>query len=118
MKKVFLMACVAGLFLAACKSKSKTTAAAPVTVSTDPSDASLAAVKTKYPDATMDVLQKGHSIYYGACTRCHGAKSITRHDEKEWVGILDNMAPKAKLQPEEKDAVWKYIMSVSLSAKK
>ena len=114
MKKLFVIGVITFFF--ACTPKgSKSTAASN---STEPTDASLTAAKTKFPDVTIDVLKKGHSIYYGACTRCHGAKNIVKRDEKEWVGILDDMAPKAKLQPEEKDAVWKYIMSVKLTEAK
>ena len=49
--------------------------------------------------------------------RCHGDKGMKARDEATWSGILDDMAPKAKLAAEEKDAVWKYIMSVRLSSK-
>ncbi len=120
MKKIILTTFTAILFLAACSPKASksaattTPAAAPAKNPTEPTETSLAMAKTKFPDVTLDVLKKGHSIYYGACTRCHGTKSIERRDEKEWVGILDNMAPKARLLPEEKEAVWKYIMSVKL----
>jgi len=82
-----------------------------------PTDAHLAAVKTKYSDATMDQLKQGHSLYFGACTRCHGANNPTRWDEKQWTGILDDMAGKASISATEKDAVWKYIMGVKLASK-
>src|SRR5438270_2976106 len=117
MKKIILFISI--VTLVACKPKAvaskSTPSAAP---STEPTEVQLAAAKEKFPDATMDVLKKGHSIYYGACTRCHGAKSIDKRGEAEWVSILDDMAPKAKLTDVEKDAVWKYIMAVKLSAKK
>ena len=114
--KLSILAVTAVAFLAACtpKASKSTTASTPATISTEPTETSLSVAKTKYPDVTLDVLKKGHTLYYGACTRCHGAKNINKIDEKEWVGILDEMAPKARLLPEEKDAVWKYIMSVKL----
>ncbi|HWY38084.1 MAG TPA: hypothetical protein VNY73_05965 [Bacteroidia bacterium] len=125
MKKISLLIVAASLTLAACSSKKtakSTTAAASATGTktatgplTDPNDVMVTAAKTKFPDVTLDALKKGHSIYHGACTRCHGAKNIVKRDEKEWVGILDDMAPKAKLSAEEKDAVWKYIMGVKLA---
>jgi cytochrome c5 len=118
MKKIFLFVLIAALFFTACKSKNASKSTASATPAADSFEANLTAAKTKFPDVTMDVIKKGHGIYYGACTRCHGAKDIARRDEKEWVGVLDDMAPKAKLTPEEKDAVWKYIMSVKLMAAK
>jgi mono/diheme cytochrome c family protein len=118
MKKIILLSGLA--LMIACKPKStatKSTATAAPAASNEPTEAQLTAAKTKFPDATMEVLKKGHVIYYdGACIKCHGPKRIVTRDEKEWVGILDDMARKAHLSAEEKDAVWKYIMAVKLSA--
>ena len=128
MKKLILLS-FASVFIFACTPKAgkKSTAADSVvpTVSpapgtgapNAPTDAHVIAAKTKFPDVTLDVLKKGHGIYYGACTRCHGAKNIISRDEKEWTDVLNDMAPKAALLPAEKDAVWKYIMAVKLAAK-
>ena len=113
MKKIILFAFTATLILSACSPKGSAKATAANTV---PGDVQLTAALTKFPDATLDVLKKGHSIYNGACTNCHGAKNIVKRGETEWVKILDRMALKAKLSADEKDAVWKYIMSVKLSA--
>src|ERR1700739_4234345 len=113
MKKIIPFAFTVILILAACspKTASKATASAPATTNTatatgpttapkagpiDPSDVQLTAAKTKFPDVTIDVLKKGYSIYTGACVRCHGAKNIEKRDEAQWVGILDDMAPKAR----------------------
>ncbi len=85
--------------------------------STEPTEAQLAAGKTRYPDMTMDVLKKGHSIFYGACTNCHGAKNINNYSEQEFSEILDRMAPKSDLTAEDKEAVLKYAVSVKLDTK-
>ena len=120
MKKLNLSFLGLVLILGACspKAKKSTTATAPVAPAADSFEANVTAAKTKFPDVTIDVIKQGHAIYYGACTRCHGPKDIERRDEKEWVGIMDDMVPKAKLTPEERDATWKYIMSVKLMAAK
>lgn len=115
MRKNILLPIISIVILTACKSKN---ASKPAATPADSFEANLIAGKTRFPDITVDVLKKGHSIYYGGCTNCHRAKNIERRDEKEWIEVLDAMAPKAKLLPEEKDAVWKYIMSVKLLAVK
>src|SRR5690349_6370013 len=107
MKKYLIVIAVMSVTVV-CKSKKS----GATTASTEPTDVQLQAVKAKYPDATMETLVKGHSIYYAACTKCHGAKHIERESEQVWVKIMDRMAPKAKLTPEEKDAVWKSVMGV------
>jgi hypothetical protein len=102
--------------LAGCSPKaSKSTAATP-SPSNGPGEAQLAAAKTRFTGVTLAELKKGHEIFYGPCTNCHGAKGILTRDEKEWVSIVDRMAPKAHLKNDEKEAVWRYIMSVKLSA--
>lgn len=85
--------------------------------SSAPGDFELTTGKTKFPDLTLAELTKGYSIYNGACTNCHSAKNINERSEEKWVSILDAMAPKAKLSNEDKDAVWKYIITTKLSAK-
>jgi len=133
MNKQLLLLCATLSLLVACTPKTaKSTAGdtavkketaptgpaiAPPSATNGPGDAQLAAAKTKFPDVTLDALKKGHSIYYGACTNCHGAKTITHWDESQWKEILDDMASKAQLNTEEKDATWKYIMAIKLSAK-
>jgi cytochrome c5 len=112
--KHIIIAVTVLLFAAACTSKKKASATAE---STKPTEAQLQAVKAKNADITMETLEKGHSIYYGACTRCHGAKNITSRSEEEWPKILDKMAPRAKLTQEEKSAVYNYVMGVKLTAK-
>ncbi|MGZ3863585.1 MAG: c-type cytochrome [Bacteroidia bacterium] len=105
-----------GLFLTACTPKAtKSPAAKPVV---DPNESLIRASKTRFPDITADKLNQGRSIYYGgACVNCHGAKNISNWDEEQWSKILDNMAKEAKLTPVEKDAVWKFIISVKLDTK-
>lgn len=109
MKKYIVLILVA--VLASCTAKKKSAAPENVT------QAQLQAAKTKFSDVTMDQLKNGYTIYNnGACTNCHGAKSITSRDEAAWTGIMDRMAPKAHLTPTEREAVWRYIMAVKLAS--
>jgi|SRR6185437_3183352 len=113
MKKEFFLSSVIILATVACHSTKNVTKSS----TNEPTEVQLTAGKAKFPDMTMDVLKKGHSIYYGACTNCHGAKNVNNYTEQEFLGILDKMAPKAKLTAEEKDAVWKYAIAVKLASK-
>ena len=114
MKRTFALVTTSLLVIAACTAKKKV-----ATVSTDSTEAQLIAAKTKFPDVTMEILKKGNTIFHGVCTNCHGAKDkdIAMHTEQELSGVLDKMAPKAELSAEQKDNVWKYIMSVKLASK-
>jgi len=102
------------LLLVACTSKKKTVAENTNT----PTEAQLLAVNEKYAGTTMDVLENGSKLYYGTCTNCHGAKNILSRSEEEWPKIIERMAPLAKINESEKDAVFKYVMAVKLAATK
>lgn len=61
----------------------------------------------------LDKLSKGYTLYsQSACIACHEAKNIYKIDSKRWKEILDDMADKAKISEEQKDAVYKYVVSV------
>lgn len=78
----------------------------------EPGNEELTALQSKYKELNMQTLKEGYAIYIGACTNCHNAKSIYSRQEESWQGIIDDMAPKAKLTATEKDAVYKYVLCI------
>src|SRR4051812_5316515 len=98
MKKLILIFISVTLIGVACKAKKS------ATVSTEPGEAELSAVQAKLPATTMDDLKQGHSIFYGACTRCHGAKDVSGFTEEKLQSVVERMSKKAKLTDPEKDA--------------
>jgi hypothetical protein len=113
MKQLFLIALTTVIMIVACTSKKSMAK----TTNNEPTEIQLTAAKTKFPDISLEVLKKGHGVFTGACTNCHGAKDIPSRSEEEWTSILERMAPKAELSADQKDQVWKYIMSVKLASK-
>ncbi len=63
---------------------------------------------------SKDQLATAASLYEARCGKCHGLPEIKDHSAEEWKPIMDAMAPKAKLTPEEKNWVLAYV---SLNAK-
>lgn len=79
----------------------------------EPGAKELAAIQTKYKDASLYQLQLGHAIYtQGACLKCHGIIEIYPYSEDRWKGIMDTMAMRSQLSAEYKDAVYKYVLSI------
>ena len=79
----------------------------------EPVTKELAAIQTKYKDASLYQLQLGHAIYtQGACLKCHGIIEIYPYSEDRWKGIVDTMAMRSQLSAEYKDAVYKYVLSI------
>jgi len=82
-----------------------------------PGETELATAKTRFPDVSLEQLQQGHTLFYGACTDCHKAKNIKGYNETELSEILDKMAKKAELSKTQHEAVWRYMITVRLAAK-
>jgi cytochrome c2 len=114
MKKTLFIVALAGLLVSSCKPKKSVAK----TNTSEPTDAQLTALKTKMPAATMDDLKKGRSVFYGACTNCHGVKDVTGYTEGDLQKVIAGMSEKASLSDADKDAVWKYALALNLSAKK
>lgn len=83
-----------------------------------PGEEELNAIQLTFKEVTMQTLTDGYAIYTGACTNCHGAKSIYSRPTERWQGIMDEMAPEAKLTPVQKDAVYKYVLSIKATQPK
>ena len=113
MKRNFTTLLALALIVIACKSKKTTVSSSKETVT----DAQLTAVKARFPDATKEELQKGYSVYTGACTRCHGVKPVTGYTEEKLLGIVDVMAKKADITPEEKQALIRFAVGVRATSK-
>jgi hypothetical protein len=84
----------------------------------EPGDKELAAIQSKYTDVSLSVLKNGYSIYTGVCTNCHNSFSIYEFPESTWSGIINRMAPLAKLTEVEKDAVVKYVLAIKATQPK
>ncbi len=109
MKKIVLVATVIVSIAVACKSKKPVTTAAAGEATTA---AQLTAVQARFPDATKAELEKGYSVYTGACTKCHGTKDVTVYTEPKLLEIVDVMAKKSHLVPEDKQALIRFAVGV------
>lgn len=84
-----------------------------------PGDAELIAIQALYKDVTLEKLKDGHFIYtQGACVNCHNAKNIYQLEEANWKNILEDMAQKAAISDVQKDAVYKYVLSIKATQPK
>jgi cytochrome c5 len=60
------------------------------------------------PRETPQVLE-GKTTYKTKCAKCHDTKDPQSYDAAKWVKILDWMAPRAKLDANEKANVLAYV---------
>lgn len=95
MKKIIAIATFTGILLASCTPKTSATTA-PVSVA----------------QSTAEQIAQGKTIFENSCGRCHKLPDPTSHTSVQWVGIMNSMAPKAKLTDEQHQWVYDYIVSV------
>lgn len=69
------------------------------------------AVESDKKIITVDYLSKGQTIFENSCGKCHDLPNPADHSAQDWVGIMNAMAPKAKLTAEQHEMVYDYIVS-------
>lgn len=94
MKKIIAAASFAAVLLASCTPKAST-ATTPVAST-----------------STAEEIAQGKTIFENSCGTCHKLPDPTSHTSVQWVGIMNRMAPKAKLSDEQHQWVYDYIVSV------
>ena len=61
---------------------------------------------------TAEYLAQGKVVFDNSCGKCHDLPNPSDHNAQDWVGIMNSMAPKAKLNEEQHQMVYDYIVSV------
>lgn len=61
---------------------------------------------------TAEYLAQGKVIFDNSCKKCHDLPNPNDHSAQDWVGIMNSMAPKAKLNDTQHQMVYDYIVSV------
>lgn len=95
MKKLIAAAALTAIFLVSCTPKASTSAATAGTTS-----------------STAEQIAQGKTIFESSCGRCHKLPDPASHNPVQWVGIMNAMAPKAKLTDDQHKWVYDYIVSV------
>lgn len=62
--------------------------------------------------SNAEKLAQGKTIFENSCGKCHDLPDPTAHSSVDWVGIMNAMAPKAKLTEEQHQLVYDYVVSV------
>ena len=81
-----------------------------------PNEAALSIIQKNNSNASMELLNHGYKLYtVGACIHCHEARDINDFNNLQWGKIIDDMAIKANISIEEKNAVLNYVVSVKIA---
>lgn len=92
--------------------ETSSTSALPVRNGIVPGDLELEAIQQKYPGTTAQNLANGHALYIGTCTDCHRKKNIFAYSESRWKEIIDDMAPRSRLNAQQTEDLYRYVLSM------
>jgi len=115
MKKIFTIVALT-VFVWSCSHKNTPTSAK-TTPTTPPVAVAPAVVpppakpETIPPTGDNNAIAQGQTTFTAKCGRCHALKTTTDFTAQRWVGILESMAPKARLDATEKANVLAYVQA-------
>jgi mono/diheme cytochrome c family protein len=116
MKRVILSACAIAVLAIACSPKAAPakSAATNTTVSTASSNNSNQLMPAT-PGDNADDIAAGEAIMTTSCARCHKAKTgyATSHTYAQALPVMNSMAKKARLTPEQAQQLAAYLYSVA-----
>jgi hypothetical protein len=78
-----------------------------------PTEAHLARARARWPDTTRASLERGRDLYVARCSGCHPLHRPDAQPADRWATVLDEMAPRARLTPAERDLVLRYLTAAS-----
>lgn len=62
----------------------------------------------------LEDLKKGRSIYVNNCSSCHNLHNPNQYNSKEWEHNLNEMQARAKINDEEKQLVYDYLVNAPM----
>ncbi len=67
--------------------------------------------KSVVETTSTDPMVMGKSLYVSRCSKCHELPKVGDFTTTKWTGIVDWMAPKARLSAQEKQLVLNYVQA-------
>jgi cytochrome c2 len=65
----------------------------------------------KVEPASLIELQQGHDLFQNKCGKCHKLPKPDKYSNPQWTKILLKMALKAKINSDQSDLIYKYIVN-------
>ena len=62
--------------------------------------------------ADEDTLRAGRTLFVSRCIECHTLPVVSRHSASTWPDVVEWMAKRANLKPDEREAIVAYIVAV------
>lgn len=90
---------------------------------TAPSQSDVDRMKSKYPDYTLEDLNRGKTLYEANCNKCHDLVKPSSESEQEWERIVPNMVNKVNrngvvLDDKAQQNILRYLITMSTAKRK
>ena len=63
------------------------------------------------PHVDLAMLREGRTLFVSRCIECHTLPAVSKHTATKWPALIDEMAARANLKPEQRAAVLAYILA-------
>ena len=67
----------------------------------------------RWPDATLESLEQGRSLYVRSCAGCHNLHPPTDYAPDRWPSVIAEMAPDAMVTTQEQELIARYLSAAS-----
>ncbi|MEZ4269469.1 MAG: cytochrome c [Myxococcota bacterium] len=79
-----------------------------------PTEADLARISGRWPDASLAQLTEGHRTYRARCSSCHRTIAPSELAPEDWPDAVADMRERARLTPADEVAVTRFLVAASL----
>lgn len=77
-----------------------------------PSPADAVRAQRRWSEASVDSLARGRELYVRRCAGCHNLPLPESRSEEAWIKVMDEMAEEAKLSPDERVLVERFLLTM------
>jgi len=67
--------------------------------------------RQRWPDAGTEDLERGRRLYVDRCSSCHSLHLPNEYPEAKWEEAIGEMQHRARLLPEEREAIRRFLLS-------
>ena len=109
MKKAIFLIVASVVLIISCSPKTTSTTNPKTEVSQPTVELAQPIVPAVETPSSTDMVAVGQKVYETKCNKCHGLKNTGNYTEVRWKEVLEVMAPKANLTPDETQQVAAYV---------
>ncbi len=73
----------------------------------------VAVARTRYPDADVEMLTRGRTLYVERCGGCHSLPLPSSQSRARWPAIVARMAPRAVVDQTSERAIAAYVYALA-----